>query len=335
MKTTSWQIPEDLRIAPFRFILKPGELMELPAYKGPVLRGGLGMVLKRLVCVQRDTEACTPCQVGNACPYGYLFETQAPLGNPVMPTVSDVPIPFVLEPPLDHRMLYQAGEHIVFNLVLIGRGVQYLPYFLMGFQELGQSGLGRRRARYDLSTVELLNPLTGAAQTIFADGVARMPSTDPGVTAAELAEYAARLPTDQLTLRFVTPMRIKHQGDYIDRPDFHVLIRSLLRRISTLTYFHCDRQWEVDFRAIIAAAGQVETVAVVTDRVGWGRRYSTRQRQHVWLDGFVGEAIYRGDLEQFRSLLVLGSLVHVGKATVFGHGNYQVVNGSVEAGQSV
>lgn len=40
-------------------------------------------------------------------------------------------------------------------------------------------------------------------------------------------------------------------------------------------------------------------------------------------------------LNQFRPLLVLGSLVHVGKATVFGHGNYQVVNGSVEAGQSV
>lgn len=63
MKMTNWQIPEDLRIATFRFTLKPVELMELSAYKGPVLRGGLGMLLKRLVCVQPDTEACTPCQV--------------------------------------------------------------------------------------------------------------------------------------------------------------------------------------------------------------------------------------------------------------------------------
>ena len=35
-------------------------------------------------------------------------------------------------------------HHLGFELVLIGRAIDYLPYFLMSFQELGRAGVGRR-----------------------------------------------------------------------------------------------------------------------------------------------------------------------------------------------
>jgi hypothetical protein len=43
------------------------------------------------------------------------------------------------------------------------------------------------------------------------------------------------------------------------------------------------------------------------------------------LGGFVGEVSYQGDWAPFAALLILGELVHVGKACVFGHGKYEVV----------
>ena len=42
------------------------------------------------------------------------------------------------------------------------------------------------------------------------------------------------------------------------------------------------------------------------------------------LGGFVGEITYAGNLEALLPLLMLGELVHVGKATVLGHGKYVV-----------
>jgi hypothetical protein len=42
------------------------------------------------------------------------------------------------------------------------------------------------------------------------------------------------------------------------------------------------------------------------------------------MGGFVGEAVYKGDLTEFRPLLVLGQLVHIGKACVFGNGRYEI-----------
>lgn len=319
---TDSNVPESLRLAIYRFSLSPLEPMELPPYKGAVLRGGFGATFKRLVCIQRNPNACTPCKLGNVCPYGYIFETSPPEGSQVLRTLSDVPAPFVLEPPLDGRTRYEPGESLDFDLVLVGRGIQYLPYFLVVFQELGQAGLGRRRARYQVERVAAIDPLTDEETTIYAGGGDLVAGQGPSLSSPGLAGRAATLPTDRLTLRFLTPTRVKYQDRYTAQPDFHVIIRSLLRRISSLVYFHCGQLWETDFRSIITAAEAVETAEMAVEWIDW-ERYSGRQKRRMNLGGFVGEMTYQGDLAGFRSLLVLGELVHVGKATVFGNGKYE------------
>jgi hypothetical protein len=60
--------------------------------------------------------------------------------------------------------------------------------------------------------------------------------------------------------------------------------------------------------------------------VDW-ERYSRRQEATMKLGGFVGRVIYQGDWAPFAALLILGELVHVGKACVFGHGKYKVAVG--------
>jgi len=83
-------------------------------------------------------------------------------------------------------------------------------------------------------------------------------------------------------------------------------------------------------------------VRLAEARTGWvdWERYSRRQRQRMNLGGLVGQATYEGDastglstgastelstgLRPFLPLLVLGELVHVGKACVFGNGWYEL-----------
>ena len=334
---------DNFRIAKYRFTLEPLEELLLPPYKGSTLRGGFGSVFKRTVCFQKDVQTCDACLLKNNCPYGYIFESSPPADAEVLRTYSDVPLPFVIEPPLDRRTRYPPGEVLAFGLVLVGRAINYLPYFIVVFQELGKVGLGRGRGRYTLREVAAVQPLDGAEETIYLAANEMVCDRDLSVGWKEIEAQASNVKREtssvkretssiQLTVNFLTPTRIKHQGRYVERPEFHVLVRAILRRVSSLSYFHCGERWETDYRGIIEAAKGVELAEARTGWVDW-ERYSRRQGRRMNLGGFVGQATYEGGastglstgMDSFLPLLVLGELVHVGKGTVFGNGWYEIV----------
>jgi hypothetical protein len=108
------------------------------------------------------------CERGNACPYGYIFETTPPDESEVLSNLSEVPRPFVIEPPDDRRTFIPPGERLTFGLTLIGRGINYLPYFIAVFRELGKIGLGRpfdtaqgrQRGKYRLLAMDAISTLS-------------------------------------------------------------------------------------------------------------------------------------------------------------------------------
>ena len=59
------------------------------------------------------------------------------------------PHSFVLLPPVEKKTRYEPGDSLVSDLTLIGRGSDFLPYFLDTFERLGaRRGIGRRRGRF-------------------------------------------------------------------------------------------------------------------------------------------------------------------------------------------
>lgn len=331
-------MPQTFQLSRFRFTIKALEEIVFPAYKGSTFRGGFGYVFKKVVCTQRDV-TCDECLLKSTCVYSYVFETSPPKDSEILRLYPRVPHPFVIEPPLDERQIYPSGAEIDFHLVLIGRAIDYLPYFIYTFIELGNAGIGhnpvaagfslrKRRGRYTLTSVEGLNKqgdptliYTQEDKTILANPPVIQFRLSPGVenVASELA------PT--LRLRFLTPTRIKYNESLTDQLPFHVLIRNLLRRISALSYFHCGQRLDWDFKGLIEEAGAVETVSSDLRWSDW-ERYSTRQGQKMKLGGVVGTIQYRSKtkaLTGFLPLLNLGQYIHVGKGTSFGLGWYEVV----------
>ncbi|MBC7249683.1 MAG: CRISPR system precrRNA processing endoribonuclease RAMP protein Cas6 [Anaerolineae bacterium] len=323
------------RVAKYRFMLRALEDTRLPRYKGGMLRGGFGHVFKRAVCVHRDwrTRACGDCLLRSRCAYAYIFETLPPDDIEITEKLSDAPRPFVLEPPLERRTDYRAGDVLSFGLVLVGQGIIYLPYFIAVFQALGEAGLGRERGRFQLQEVEVVHPLRGEGGLLYRSGEDFVLDRDLSLGYEEVEAAAGAMFQERLSLRFLTPMRLKYRGQYVSEPSFHVLFRNVVRRVSWLSYFHCGERWEADFPALVAAAEKVTTQHMATEWVDWGRT-STRQRRHMTLGGFIGEAEYKGDLAPFLPLILLGSLVHVGKACTFGHGWYEVASQRVSESAS-
>lgn len=299
--------------------------MKLPPYKGSVLRGGFGSAFRRVACAPR-AKNCLGCLLRGVCPYAYVFETSPPEGSAVLRNLKDVPRPFVIEPPEDYRTEYTPGEALEFGLVLIGRGVEYLPFFIAAFKELGRTGIGPLRAGFDLVRVEQLK---GTYRHVVYDadsspGTLNLQPVKEGcVYRRDVAEEAARLPLESVRIEFLTQTRLKADDEMQSRPDFDVLVRSILRRVSSLAYFHHGVALDLDYRELIERARQVRTVIDRTRWVNWVR-YSNRQDASMNLGGVVGWADYAGDLSPFRELLIVGQLVHVGKNATFGLGRIRV-----------
>jgi len=320
--------PDALTLPPFqlgvyRLTLEARERLTLPTYKGGVLRGGFGYAFKQGVCVQPDRPHCTGCPLTASCVYAAVFEPAPPTDSAVLRKNAAIPTPFIIEPPPEARHNYAVGELLDFHLVLVGQALGYLPHFLVAFRRLGEFGLGERRGRFRLQQVVAIHPWQDISETIYADEVLQsLPQLY--VTEAEIATQAQALPEAQLSIHFLTPTRLQNAGQLVrEGPPFAVLVKALLGRISSLAYFHCGARWETDFRAWIDRAETVQIEEAATGWDDWGR-FSSRQQQHINMGGLIGHNRYQGQLAPYRALLTLGTLLHVGKGTVFGNGKFTV-----------
>ena len=291
-----------------------------------------------------------------------------------------VPHPFVIEPPITEKQSFEPGEEFSFHLILIGNAIDYLPYFIYTFTELGKQGIGQGRGKYDLIQVEGIG-LGNESVQIYHNKTQTLTSHYPIIHAHQLNHQSltARLSScvgenmathnqipspcegedfvvsaqsndeggvknsatmssckweegisqgencnNKITISLLTPLRLRFDGHITDKIEFHVLIRNLLRRISSLSYFHCGEKLEIDFRGLIEKAKAVKLLKGDIHWYDW-KRYSTRQEEWMSLGGVTGTVSYEGDISDFMPLLRLGEYVHVGKGTSFGLGKYEIL----------
>ena len=302
------------------------EATTLPPFKGALLRGSFGYAFQRAACLPACWGHAERCAATMLCPYRWVFETPHPEGVAHLHDLQDVPRPFVIEPPLDHKRHYAAGDALEFGLILIGRGIDFLPYFLVGFKGSGEAGLGRARTPARLERVEVLEPFQPVGTPIYQDGQAREAADLPLLNLAELPVHAATLAAD-LRLELPTPLRVKARGAFIERLDLAAIVQAICWRIAALAVFHGPGPWNADYRPLVAAAGAVRVERAEVRWADW-ERTSTRggRPRAMKLGGLIGSATLRDAPLDVRAALLAASALHVGKACVFGPGRVEVAH---------
>lgn len=299
------------QVAMYELSLEAGRQgLSLPPYKGSTLRGGFGAVFKRIACSLRHTR-CGACLLQSSCPYAYIFETAPPPGSEALRNYSSIPRPFILEPPLETKTEYAPGEKLRFNLILIGKAIGYLPYFIVAFRELGENGIGRQRKKFQLNKIRAINPVSGTSEIIYqaADQLIKNMELAWIVDANKIAEPVSDFPAvGKVGLEFQTMTRLKFAERYVQQVEFHMLMRSLLRRFSSLAYFHHGWEPDLEFTGLIERAAAVRLVQDHTRWVDW-ERYSSRQDSKMNMGGVVGRVEYEGNLGEYMPLLRLGELM--------------------------
>lgn len=303
----------------------------LPEYKGSTFRGIFGHSLKKVVCALKRQE-CSGCLLREKCVYYQVFELQAeavrgqdgkenadmkPRKRIVAP-----PHPYVIEPPDDSRSRYARGECIDFNLLLFGEANGYLPWFIYAFNEMGVSGVGKavngRRASFHLDRV------TASGQTVF-DGGGKEIRKGAFTEDLSLTQPDSRSPvSSSLTIRLKTPLRLKFENHLNAEPPFHLLVRAMLRRVSSLEDAFGAGEPALDYRGLVRRAGDVSITSSSIRWFDW-KRYSNRQDQAMLMGGVIGDITFKGNLEEFIPLIRYCEQVHLGKGTTFGLGRIAVV----------
>ena len=307
------------------FSITPKTTLLLPSYQGSTLRGGFGHAFRRIICAFKGRE-CTDCLLIHQCVYAYVFETPIPADAQIMRKYTAAPHPFILEPSTNNRQSCQKGEDLSFGLTLIGRATDYLPYFIYAFEELGRIGIGKGRGKYKLREVaeedQAGSSLT-KKKVIYSGDTKLLAQTSSSLQWSDIITNSPES-SHAVSISFITPTRIKYKNSLTKDLKFHIFFRSLLRRISLLSYFHCGyRLDDTGFKDLIEQAREIKTVKRSLYWHDW-ERYSNRQKTRMKMGGFMGEITYEGKLEEFWSYIKLGEYVHVGKGSGFGLGRYRI-----------
>jgi CRISPR-associated endoribonuclease Cas6 len=304
----------------YRLSLEAEERIELPRFnKGITLRGAFGTVFRRLVCHDLK-EACPSCPLREACPYCAVFNPVVPPNAERLRLNRDIPRPFVIKPPWNGGDVYQAGDSLNFDLVVVGKAQDFLPYFIVTFEELGRQGIGVRRGKYRLKRLDALNQ-DGSWQKIYDYGSRMVRPPDASLCPAQFSADEETF-AKSLRIEFLTPVLLKEKGHWV-KPEFGALMKRLRDRINALAYFYCGEALEMDFKEF---GDRAEGVLTMSDDLHWveEKRYSKHRNLKHILKGYVGGVEFEGKLGPFLPLLRLGELLHVGKATAFGQGWFRI-----------
>ncbi len=301
-------------------VFRTREPMRLPVYKGSTFRGALGHALKQISC-HRDGE-CARCGQRFDCAYSVCFETPVPDDAAVMRRYPFAPHPFVLEPPADSSTEYPEGTEFSVGLTLVGRGNKYFVYFISAMMRMGNTGLGKERAGLDLLRVDTCDS-DGTRRTLFQKGKDILEGEAETITYQDILKRARVFENRPLRLVFETPLRIKVRGHFCETPSLRDLFPSLLRRVSSLHYFHCGGAFLEDVHPLLDAAATVKTRKQELKWMDW-TRYSNRQKRHTQMGGVTGILEVEPVPAELLPLLLLGAEVHIGKGSAFGLGKYRI-----------
>lgn len=298
-----------LPLARYRLDFAVETPLVLPAFAGSALRGVFGLALRRAACVT-GREICDGCSLIATCPYALVFEPRAPAGAHALQDFSQIPRAYVIEPPEWGERAYRPGETLSFHLVLAGRALHHLSLILFAFGKALEAGIGERDGRARLIQVTY-------GDTVILKG-------KEGSIVPHDARVPPPMPMAAVTLHFEAPLRLQSNGRPArdDELTARRLLNALVRRVALVAEFHGEGPLAVDFKALSALAGTLESERDLRWR-DWSR-WSNRQRTGMSLGGLVGRWTLRGELAPFMPFLHLGQWLHVGKETAFGLGAYRL-----------
>jgi hypothetical protein len=316
----------DLAIYHIQFLLEAQSQIHMGAQAGSQLRGALWEALSEIACLE-PAEKRHPSHALH-CPSCFLMELQS-----LSPRGENPPRPFAIRPPaavrVEDERVFMVGDRFDMQMTLMGKATGLFPYLVQGLAGAGHHGVGYGRGRFSIQSIESYQPFKTEKEELMANGRVQLPSLRFG--REEILMAAEKLPTKALRLRFLSPTTLKDAGQILKRPDFTALIKRILERAQATAYHYGETSgeqslWQPLYAELSEAAAGIR---LKQDNTRWVDLQSGSRRSNRYNDigGFVGEALFEGDLRPFHEWILWGQVLQAGKNVVKGNGAYEIAEG--------
>lgn len=297
-----------------KFKIKALDNLYMPEYKGSFFRGIFGWKFKKLTCLLKNLEDCKECVLKKTCPYFNIFENKYFTEKPLLKTGSSIPHPYIILPPLDEKRKFEKDETLEFEITIIGKWSETLPYFLLTFQEIGKSGIGKNKSKFEIEAIYQENKNILNNNNINFD-----------IKEFNFNNYSNISDTSFLAVEFITPLRLVKNNKTMRSISFKDFYLSILRRCELLLYYYNDKSID-NFINVKTLNELAETIKVKNKNLYWynWERYSNRQKKRISLSGLMGRISFEGNITPFVPLLKFAEVFHAGKNTVFGLGKIKL-----------
>ena len=266
-----------------------------PTFHGTTLRGLLGTALMR---ISNDLA-------------NQFFAPKPPAGFPDAGKYSTVPPPFVIVPPLYPENEYEKGDIYEFDIVLIGKGNDYLNDIISALLEVENLKISDN-GKVELKNMHCYHPDNSLNRIYKTSDV-------KAITANDYPPFNS--PTEIFGLQFLTPVLLKNFNS--KTISFTDIMQRLAERINLLSTLYCDAPYQkqvgipLDSERIVCLSASFKNVDVVHH----SRRHKTRKVYHAT----NGRLHFKGDISPFYNILKTGEYIHIGSGTSSGLGKYRLI----------
>jgi hypothetical protein len=274
------------------------------------LKGHFREAFRETVCHSHGE--CSRCSEQRECPFHVVFGQDLSADPAALKRHQKPPLPFLFHIPL----LPENGgaeRDLELGLVIIGNAMNYLQAFCSAMMRLFSGN-----ARDDLPSAEIVRVESEGCSGFRSRIVVERGSvSSDGFSTISADDLIAlnTLPSDQLGLRVLTPLRVQQEGHFLRSFSFSPFVRTLLRRVSSLAYYYYGSALEMDFPRL---ARNSDAISVVCDTMNW---VTWKQGP---LEGVLGSGILCGDLTDFHPALLLGEYLSCGKGAAYGLGRFEL-----------
>ena len=133
-------------------------------------------------------------------------------------------------------------------------------------------------------------------------------------------DFSGEIDARRITIRFMEPASIKENGAPVSSISFQLLLRAILNRLRLLSSVY-GGTFQIDRDRLEEAADQIKTCRNGLRDESF-TTFSRTQMEKKNYHGLIGDVCFEGNLKRFLPYINIGSVLHVGRNTVMGMGQY-------------
>jgi hypothetical protein len=243
----------------------------------------------------------------------------------------DVPRAFSVEPPPSYIQI-DAKQRFSFGVSLFGRADSLMPYLFRAVPEMGKAGIGAGRGKFRLIRINETNPLNNSSRVIMQHQRVHEPFLT--ITHQRIREEARIRRSDEVTLNFITPMRLIEDGRLVHKPKLGTLLMRLIDRAQALDEHYSPlpevsatrERWRMEWERIREIGQQIDEIGPTMDATEWVNieSFSRARGRSTPIGGFIGKARWQIHSPEVLIWLLWGQSLHVGKNVAKGDGYFKV-----------